>query len=69
MVDRIGCVHNPVAAGDKDVVPAVALLTVLDNGLAHVFGVLALLGAAAFAFVALAPTDAADSEPITPARK
>lgn len=37
------------------------LLTVLDQGVAHVFGVIALVAAAALAFFAVGPTDLPDS--------
>jgi cytochrome d ubiquinol oxidase subunit II len=43
------------------------LLTVLDQGVAHVFGVIALVAAAVLAFRAVGPTDLADSR-VSPPR-
>jgi hypothetical protein len=45
----------------------VVLLTVLDQGVAHVFGVIALVAAAVLAFWAVGPTDLPDS-PVSPPR-
>ena len=67
-----GSPDPPRSAGSSARLAAVCLLagfvllTVVDGGIAHMFGVLALLAAAALAFAAVAPGDLLESQNGTP---